>query len=306
MDVSARLRGILERPRAEQPAAVAAALSAWPPESGAEAWNTAFGPDSLYHAFTRSTVARGVHGANREVLRPWLDARPSWRVVEVGGGDGSLWAGLLRPGDVGEIVVVDPHPEGPAAVAAVAPPRVRVTTRATRVEAAGALPEADAVVCSLVLHHVAGGDAAERARVGLAGPGKREVLEAFRDAVRPRDGVVLLDEADIYCDVGLLPGDAVLRDRLVDSYVRRFAASLAHDLETRTDVDDAVRARWRAIVRDWALGQVAAADVPVGERDVYELDVASWERLLAAAGLTVRARRPTDDWMLFFQYVCGV
>lgn len=303
-DVRAVLAPILALPRAEQPAAVEALLAAWPSDAD-EAWNTAFGADSLYHAFTRSTVAQGVHGANRDVLRPLLDARPGWRVIDVGGGDGALWAGLLRDDDVGELVVVDPHPEGPAAVAAVAPPGVRVIAMPSRVEAVGLLPHADAVVCSLMLHHVAGADAAERAAVGLSGPGKREVLELFRAAIRPRAGVLLLNEADIYCDVGLPPGDPVLRDRLCDSYVRRFAVSIAEDLATRDDVDDGVRARWRAIVRDWSLAQVRVADVPLAERDVYELDVVSWTRLLTTAGLTLRSRRGTDAWGLFFQYVAG-
>ena len=47
--------------------AVRALLAEWPVASD-EAWNTAFGDDSLYHAFTRTTAARGVHAANRAVL----------------------------------------------------------------------------------------------------------------------------------------------------------------------------------------------------------------------------------------------
>lgn len=302
VDIAAAVADLLALPRAHQPRAVADLLAALPDESVPEAWNTAFGEGSLFRAFTRSTVARGVYGANRAVLRPLLDARPGFRVVEAGGGDGSLWEGLLRPDDVGEIVVVDPHPEGGAGVAGVAPPGVRVTHLRAPVERAS-LPEADAVVCSLTLHHVAGADAGERAVVGLAGPGKREALEAFRSAVASRGGRVLLNEADVYCDVGLAPGDPLLRERLVDSYVRRFAVSLLDDVARRADVDDDVRARWRRVVRAWALGQIAVADAPLAERDVYELDVPSWLRLVAAAGLRVVERRFTDPWMLFHQYV---
>lgn len=295
------IAAVLALPRAEQPAAVRALRAALPAPAD-EPWNTAFGPDSLYAAFARSTVARGAHAANRAVLRPILD-RP-FVVVDVGGGSGTVWDGLLRPDDVGEIVVVDPHPDGAAGVRRHAPPGVRVRHLHTDVRTAD-LPDADAIVASLVLHHVAGRDATDRARVGLPGTGKREVLTAFRDAVRTRGGTVIVNEADVYCDLGLPPGDPLLAERLVDSYVRRFAVSLLHDLATR-DEPDAVRARWAAIVRDWALGQIAVADAPWADRDVYELDVVSWLDLFADAGLSVRARMATDRWMLFHQYVLGV
>lgn len=295
------VQALLALPRGEQPAA-ARALHAALPSPVDEPWNTAFGEDSLYAAFTRSTVARGVHGANRAALAP-LIARPGFRVIEVGGGNGALWDGLLPPDARGEIVVVDPHPDGAAGVRARAPAGVTVRHDPTPIQDA-ALPEADAAVASLVLHHVAGRDAADRARLGLAGRGKREALEALRAALVPRDGTLLLNEADIYCDLGLAPGDPLLAERLVDSYVRRFAVSLLHDL-AHTPAPEDVRRRWAAIVRDWALGQIAMADVTWEARDVYELDVVSWLGLLADAGFSVRRRGFTDRWMLFHQYVLG-
>jgi hypothetical protein len=268
------------------------------PPPGGEAWNTAFDADSLFSAFTRSTVAQGVYASNRATLRPLL--RPGFRVIEVGGGDGTLWRGLLTPEDRGEIVVVDPRPEAHAGVAAAAPPGVRVSAIPAPVQHA-ALPEADVVVCSLTLHHVAGVDTAACVAVGLSGPGKLEVLRAFRAAVAPRAGRVLLNEADVYCDLALPPGDPLLAERIVDSYVRRFAMSLLADIADRGDSD--LRARWATIVRDWALGQIAAADVPYAERDVYELDVPAWLGLFERAGLRVVTRGFTDRWSLFHRYV---
>lgn len=299
--LAAALAAVLALPRADQPAAVRA-LHARLPHPAAEPWNTAFGPDSLYQAFTESTLARGLHAANRSTLRPLLDARAGgFRAVEVGGGAGTVWQGLLRPDDIGEIVVVDPHPDGASGVRRVAPPGVTVRHLAVPVQEA-ALPEADVVVCSLVLHHVAGADAAARAAVGLTGTGKTEALAAFRAAVAPRDGRVLLNEADIYCDIGLPPRDPLLYDRLTDSYVRRFALALVDDLATARD--DALRARWTAILRDWSLGQVElAGSATYAERDVYELDVPAWLDLIARAGLRVERRGFTDRWMLFHQYV---
>lgn len=297
--LEAGVTALLALPRGEQPAAARALLAALPAPP-AEVWNSAFGADSLYTAFTRTTVARGVHAANRARLRPLLDARPGFRVVEIGGGNGALWAGLLRPDDRGEIVVVDPHPDGAAGVRRAAPPGVEVSHVARPAQDV-ALPEADAVVASLVLHHIAGRSAADRARVGLSGNGKHETLTTIRGAIAARGGTALVNEADIYCDIGLAPGDPLLAERLVDSYVRRFAVSILSDL--RVESDPSVRARLAAVVRDWSLGQVALAHAPVEDRDVYELDVLAWLAAFDAAGLTVAARGFTDPWMLFHQYV---
>lgn len=294
----AAIDALLALPRAEQPDAVRALLERWP-RAADEPWNTAFGADSLYHAFTRTTAARGVHAANRAALAPRL--RPGFRVIEVGGGDGALWEGLLGPEHRGTIVVVDPHPEGADGVRRAAPAGVEVEHLRAPVQAAS-LPDADAAVASLVLHHIAGADAAQRAAVGLDGAGKLEALRALRDAVAPRDGRVLINEADVYCDLGLAPGDPLLLERLTDSYVRRWGRSLLDDLDTCAD--PALAARWRAMLRDWALGQVhTAGHAAWADRDVYELDVVSWLGLFARAGLRVEARGFTDRWMLFHRYL---
>jgi hypothetical protein len=296
------LNALLALPRSEQPAAVEALCSKLPAAQD-EPWNTAFGPTSLYHAFTQCTVAQNLHAANRAMLRPRLDARPGFRVIEVGGGNGALWDGLLRADDHGTIVVVDPHPNGADGIRRVVPSGVTVEHIQSPVEDA-ALPDADGVVCSLVLHHIAGADQAQRAGVGLSGNGKLEALEHLRGALALRNGWMVLNEADIYCDLGLAPGDPLLIDRLLDSYVRRCAVAIAEDLRTRTDADAALKARWVQILRDWSLAQVAlAGNASYAARDVYELDVVSWLALLNRAGLTVESRRFTDRWMLFHQYV---
>ncbi len=294
------LNTMLALPRAEQPAAVAA-LCTELPSAEDEPWNTAFGPDSLYHAFTRCSVARDLHAANRAALRPRLDARPGFRVIEVGGGNGALWDGLLRPDDHGEIIVVDPHPDGADGMRRIAPSGVAVHHIQAPVEQA-VLPPADGVVCSLVLHHIAGADQAQRARVGLTGNGKLEALQRLRAAIVERDGWMVLNEADVYCDLGLAPGDPLLIERLLDSYVRRCAVAIAEDL--RTDADAPLKARWLQILRDWSLAQVQlAGNASYAARDVYELDVVSWLALLERAGLAVESRRFTDPWLLFHQYV---
>jgi hypothetical protein len=249
-------------------------------------------------------MMRGLYEANRALLGPWLRGRAGWTVLEIGGGDGSLWDGLLPEDAVGTIVVVDPHPEPAARIAARVPPGVLVEPLRQRVEQA-TLPEADAAVMSLVLHHVAGRDGSARAAVGLRGPGKLEVLQQLAAALAPRRGVLLLNEADVHCDLELAPGDPLLADRLIDSYVRRCAAALIGPLrDAARDPDSAdLAARWWTIVRRWCLDQVDAATLPYADRDVYELDVPRWEALLDAAGLRLLRRGFTDEAGLFCQYV---
>jgi hypothetical protein len=299
------LEGILAQPRGAQRGAIDALRRALPEgDPQPEAWNTAFGSASLYAAWASTPMMRGLYEANRALLAPWLSGRLGWTALEIGGGDGSLWQGLLPEDAVGTVVVVDPHPEPAARVAARVPPGVAVVPLRERVEDAQ-LPEADAAVMSLVLHHVAGRDAAARAAVGLHGPGKLEVLQRLGAALAPRRGVLVLNEADVHCDLELAPGDPLLADRLIDSYVRRCASSLigpirraARDPETAD-----LAARWWTIVRRWCLDQVDAAGLPYADRDVYELDVPRWEALLDAAGLRLLRRGFTDEAGLFCQYV---
>lgn len=288
---------LLALPRGKQPEAVERLLARTPPVD--EAWNTRFGPDSLFDAWTSTTVVQCLYDANVEVLRGPLDARPDWCAVEVGVGDGSLWRRLLREDDRGTLVLVDPVSEAHEVARRALPSGVTAKSEIRRVEQAH-LPEADVIVCSLTLHHLAGRDRSEREAHGLSGPGKLEVLRGFARATAARNGVVVLNEADVHCEIDLAPGDVVLRDRLLDSYVRRCGLSIVHDLETASG-DRA--ARLRAILRGWCLEQVHAWTVPLAERDVYELDVGRWRELFDRAGLRVESVRCTDDYGLFYQYV---
>jgi len=295
------LRALLSQPGLLDVDPLQALRATLPPLDVPESWNSAFEATSLFDAWTRSPFTEAVYAANRATLRPLLDARPDWVVLEVGGGDGRLWSSLLQPDDQGTIVLVDPHPEPHRRLAERVPEGVRVVSIRRGVEAA-TLPEADAVVCSMTLHHLAGTDAAHRSRAGLQGPGKLEVLARFARSLTPRCGVLLLNEADVDCEIDLRPGDPVLREHLADGYVRRCAAGLIHAIDHTDDAD--LAARWWAIVRRWCLDQLDVADVPLAERDVYELPVPRWLSLLHAAGFAVLDHRKTDDWDLFHRYLC--
>ncbi len=302
----AELRRLLALPRGRQPGALAG-LRQRLPSPEVEPWNHSFGPGTLYEAWGRSTLMEGLYAANARTARGRLAERRGWVALEVGGGDGTLWARALPPDARGTLVLVDPLPEVHRRVAAALPPGVRLVSRVARIEeVAGELGEADLAVCSLSLHHVAGEDAARRAAAGLDGPGKAEVLAALHAALAPRDGLLVLNEADIYCDLELEPHDPVLVDRLLDSYVRRCARALADDIEGRNRVaaDRDLRERWWAVIHRWCLDQVDAAERPAAERDVYELDVPRWLALLERAGFRVISRGFTDAYGLFCQYLC--
>jgi SAM-dependent methyltransferase len=290
---------LLGLPRAAQPAAAADLAARIDLGVAEEDWNSRFGADSLFATWTGSELLKRLYAGNASTLRAHL--RPGWRVVEVGGGDGRLWDQLGDLPEGGELVLIDPAPSTHDEVARRLPEGVSMTrVVGLAQDVIDRIPECDAVVCSLTLHHVAGRSAAERELHGLTGPGKQEVLEALRDAIRPRGGRLILNEADVHCEVDLAPGDPVLADRLFDSYVRRTAKALS--AEIRGQRGDA--RRLGAIIQRWCLAQVALADAPLGERDVYELDISRWLELLAQAGLEVVESGFSDSELLFHRYVC--
>lgn len=306
----ATLRALVTLPRAAQRSALDAFRATLHDPPTPEAWNTAFGPGSLYAAWAKTPWMQSLYRANRDAVRSALaraEARTggaSWTALEIGGGDGSLWAQTLTPDDVGTLYVVDPHPDPAARVAEVVArvtPNVRVVPIVGRLEEVS-LPRADVAVASLVLHHIAGRDAAARAAVGLHGPGKFEALVALRGALAPQGGRLVVNEADVHCDIELAAGDPLLADRLIDSYVRRCAMLLVDAIE-RAPADDDVRDRWWTILRRWCLDQVDQADVLIEDRDVYELDTPRWEALLHDAGWRVLRRQFTDEAGLFAQLV---
>lgn len=294
------LRTILLQPRAQQREQLRALLASVGDEAS-EAWNTAFSPDSLYEAWTRLPLMQGLYAANRDVLRPLLDSRPDWHIVEVGGGNGVLWRGSLRQDARGTLTLIDQTAACHAAVAAALPPGITLRSVVAKAEETD-VPEADAIVCSLTLHHVAGLDATQRAAHGMNGPGKAEILRRFVGALRARGGIGILNEADAHNEIDLPPGDPTLIDHFIDVYVRRCAVAVLDALET-TAADVSVHQRWEAIIRHWCIAQVEQAAAPTALRDVYELDVGRWLELLRRAGATVRAHQYTDPWHLFHQYV---
>lgn len=292
--IAEQVRALLALPHAEQVDAARALIDELPPATP-EAWNTTFGPGSLFEAWTATRIAQQVHTALAAELAPVV-ARSGFTVVDVGGGDGSVWR-RLPPDASGTLVVVDPLQEAVDRVRCVVPDGVRVEARLGFVQDVD-LPPCDALVCSMTLHHLAGADADERASKGLTGPGKREVLERFGACLRDR-GLGFLVEADVDCDIDLAPGDPQLADNIFDSYVRRCGKALLEDLDQGpTELHD----RWKHLLRHWMLEQLTVADLPLADRDVYELTVPRWKALIARAGLQLVEHRGLDRWDLFQLY----
>lgn len=281
----------LRLPRQLQPQALFELRENLPPARSPEAWNTAFGGESLFDAWTGSSLMTALYEANARALAPLL--HPGAVVVEVGGGDGRLWRAL--PAFAGTLHVVDPAAEAHQRVAAAVGSATTVVSHRCGIEVAD-LPAADVVVCSLTLHHVAGRDEAERRAAGLAGTGKLEALQAMRRAAP----VLILNEADVHCDLSLAAGSDALVDHMIDSYLRRAGRALIRDWRSASGE---LAARLEAVIRHFCLEQIELAAAPLHERDVYELDTAHWLELLASAGFTDVSHRYTDDACLFVQYL---
>jgi hypothetical protein len=147
---------------------------------------------------------QGLYQRNRAVILETLQGRSDWHIVEIGGGNGALWQGLLDTQQAGTLTLIDPHAEAHDAVAAGLPGNMTFRPIIASAEHAE-IPDADVIVCSLTLHHVAGLDSAQRRSFGLEGDGKTEILRRCVAAMRRRGGTGLLSEADCYNELDLPP-----------------------------------------------------------------------------------------------------
>jgi hypothetical protein len=292
-------------------AAARALIATLPAGDHPEAWNSAFGPGSLFEAWTRTSIAQSVHGALAEEVRQ-ITAQPGFVLIDVGGGNGSLWRRVFDGSESGTLIVIDTLREAVDAVASAVQTVKWADGAGVSVQRVVApvqdvladLPACDGLVCSMTLHHVAGADTADRALHGLSGVGKTEILAGFGEALRGRSGTGFLVEADVDCDLDLGPSDPVLADNIFDSYMRRCGRSILEDVRRAESdgTDDDVLPRWRGLLRYWFLEQLAVVDAPIADRDVYELTVPRWTALFEQAGLQLEDARGVDAHRLFHLY----
>jgi Methyltransferase domain len=286
-------------PRAHQFAAIEKLWTTYA-SSDYEQWNTAFGSQSLYDAWARLPFMRSLYSHNRSLIRQTLPGRSDWHVVEIGGGNGALWQDLLTTLHPGTLTLIDPNVDAHVAVTSRLPKQVAFRALNYDVERVE-IPDADVIVCSLTLHHVAGMDKAQRRAFGLDGEGKKEILQRVVAAIRSRQGIAILNEADCYNEIDLASGDPVLVDHFIDVYIRRAARGIAVALEESGADAELLRA-WELILKHWCIDQIALALAPRDQRDVYELDAAHWLGLLADVGARGISHRYTDTLHLFQQY----
>lgn len=301
MDLHVELRALLATPRGAQAQRVQSLQAHAAERAHPEEWNTQFGPKSLFQAWTSSPLMQALYSQNSSVIRPLLDAKPGWRVIELGGGDGRIWD-LLRPDDQGEILLIDPQAEVHAQVASRMPSGVSLQSVVDVAQAPADWGQADLVLCSLTLHHVAGIDQRQREEVGLLGPGKLEVLARAKAALAERQGLLVLNEASVHCEIDLPVNDPELIDNLIDSYIRRCARAMLDAIDAQPS--HPMAGQWLSIAHRWCLDQIAVAQLPISERDVYELDVLRWMVLLERAGFQVEKQSFSDPYRLFSQYLC--
>ena len=300
---TARFRDILTKPRAQQLALFSRLGEELASFTSAEEWNTSFDIDSLYEAMTRLSIVRNIYRETRLRIRDHLGKLETpWHVVELGAGNGAVWRDFMTEGLPGRLTVVDPVESVHSTVSAILPDCVEYQAITDKVEDCLPLPECDVVLISLMLHHVAGRSAADKQRVGLHGPGKLEILKAVRESVASTNGIVVVNEGDVYADIDLAPGDCSLVNNFIDGYVRRFALSILDDIEERKP-DEVLRNRWLTLMKKWSFEQVDQGRKPWGERDVYELDVARWMKLFNDSGFRVEQHGYLDEYLLFHQYV---
>ena len=301
MDLHAELRALLLAPRGAQAERVQQLQERAAKRPHPEEWNSRFGDKSLFQAWTSSPLMQSLYAKNTQVIRPVLDRTPNWRVVELGGGDGRIWD-LLRPDDQGEILLIDPQPEVHLQVASRIPSGVTLHSVVDLAQAPAAWGQADLVLSSLTLHHVAGLDAEQRAEMGLQGPGKLEVLRRAKAALAERQGLLVLNEASVHCEIDLAPSDPELIDNLIDSYLRRCTQALLDGIEQ--EPGHPMADQWLSVAHRWCLDQITVGSLPLAERDVYELDVRRWLKLLSRAGFRVESHQFSDPYRLFCQYLC--
>ena len=124
MDIVLEIERLLALPKPAQVPEALALLARLEPVHQEE-WNSRFGPDSLFEAWTRTSIARGVHARLAEAIQPVV-REPGFTIVEVGAGNGRTWSACWNGDERGTLVVVDPVPEAIDQVADGLPPGVRL------------------------------------------------------------------------------------------------------------------------------------------------------------------------------------
>jgi len=268
-----------------------------------EEWNTQFNQDSLYEAWSQILPMRNLYEVNRNIINKKLEEISDFTIVEIGGGNGALWRNLLNKNSKGNFILIDPVEDSHNSVAQNIPDSVNFTSIKSRIQDLENIPSADIIVCSLVLHHIPGADKAENLKYGIESQGKADIISRLLEGIRKKDGILILNESDVYTDIKMPAKSHFLFHRLIDSYVRRCAKSISFMMEFEEISDDLYKKLEHIIIK-WCINQVEiACNASLTERDVYELDMIHWLELFENVGANVISHKISDEWHLFHQYI---
>jgi hypothetical protein len=268
-----------------------------------ENWNTLFGPESLYEAWSNILPMRNLYEVNRNVISKIISEKQNFTILEIGGGTGALWKNFFTSKHNGNYILIDPVEDSHIAVSKVIPENIPFFSLKKGIQQIETLPNADIIICSLMLHHIPGIEYHENIKYGIESLGKGDILKKMLQSIKENDGIIILNESDVYTDIKLPPKSHLLYHRLIDSYVRRAAKSIAFMMETE-DIQDELYLKLEQIILSWSLDQIEiVGNADLDKRDVYELDTIHWQELFDKIGAEIVNHKVTDEWHLFHQYI---
>jgi len=298
---SEKINYIISLPQGHQRDAVRKLRATFPQTIGEE-WNTEFGKDSLYEAWSQILPMRNIYGLNKKVIREYLSKLDNFTIVEIGGGNGALWRNFFTDTQKGNFILVDSNQNAHDVVKETLPKNINFESVVKKIQDTE-IPEADIIVCSLALHHVPGISETENKKYDINSLGKLDILNKFLNSVRAKNGIIILNESDVYTDIKLKPRAPFLFQRLVDSYIRRACKAIIYTMETE-DISEDLFNKLEQVIIKWSLEQIErAGNASLQERDVYELDSIHWLELFEMAKAEVVSHKNSDEWNLFHQYV---
>jgi len=298
---SEKINYIISLPQGHQRDAVRK-LRATFPENIGEEWNSEFGKDSLYEAWSQILPMQNIYGLNKMTINKHIKDLTNFTILEVGGGNGALWRNFFNENHKGNFILVDSNENAHKAVKETLPKSINFESVNKNIQDTE-IPEADIIVCSLALHHVPGITLYENKKYGVESFGKQDIIEKFLKSIRPKNGILILNESDIYTDIKLKPRTPFLYQKLVDSYIRRACKAIIYTMEAEGTSEDLYQKLEKVIIK-WSLEQIErAGNASLQERDVYELDAIHWLDLFENAKAEIVSHKNSDEWNLFHQYI---
>lgn len=244
-----RLNKILTLPQRHQRDALRILSRSFKP-SDSETWNKRFDQDSLYESWSQILPMRNLYEVNKNVINKKLSELQNFTIVEIGGGNGALWRNLFNPNQKGTFILIDPTEESHEAVKKAIPSNIEFISIKKSVEELNQIPEADIIVCSLVLRFIPGTEKEENKKYGIDRIGKAQIIRKILESIRIKNGILIINETDVYTDIKIAPKTHFLFHSLIDSNIRRLAKSISFMMETEELTEDLFK-KLELIIINW-------------------------------------------------------